>query len=64
MACFIFGHIVGAKECLRENDFNMKLDRCGRPPGCATECSQKLGQIVPVAYFHPLTLLFKGYVFI
>jgi len=64
MAFFLYDQIVGAKECVHENDYNVKLDRCGRLQGCATECLQKLGRSVPVAYFHPLTLLFKGYVFI
>jgi hypothetical protein len=64
MAFFIFCHFLSAKECVHDNDCNMKLDRCDRLQVCATECLQKLGQSDPVAYFHPLTLLFKGYVFI
>lgn len=64
MAFLMLDHIVSAKECVHENDHNVKLYRCGRLQGCAIECLQKLGPSVPVAYFHPLTRLFKGYMFI
>ena len=48
---------------MHENDYSLIVehDRCGLLQGCATECLQKLGLSAPVVFFHPLTLLFKGY---
>lgn len=39
-------------------------DRYDRLPECVIECLQKLGQSGPDAYFYPLILLFKGYIFL
>lgn len=62
--CWLNIFHFGAKLCVHKNNYSIKLDRCGQLQGCVTECLQRLGQNVPAACFHPLTLLFKGYMFI